>query len=909
MNVTRTVDIKARRFSLKYSSLGKLQKVFALLLLGALVLFGLVAIYTDVVGRQRTRSYSYTHWGKPTLFKWVNSSIKQRYSESWRTGFTAQPWKAQYMGQANLHVFEDWCGSTTDDLRKNVHYPLHPHIRTTVKKLAVAPEQTNYGLRIFGYLHPATDGEYVFALSSDDNSDFWLSTDESPLNLQLLAWIGKTGAEWTAPGEYEKFIHQTSMPIRLSAKTKYFFEVILKQNKIGIDHVAVAWRQLDQAKDFVIIESEHISLYVNESSMVLGDIEHIPQTVASHTQSNVTKQSSVADMQTEDPRDTFYHVPLINHTFLNGILPDCFYNPSYTLRGHRLQRYQGLNFVHLSYIYPNDHTRLTHMDTDNTCYYTYKPYYFSKYMVTDKTDAAVKEDSFGKNGQIMNHEPRFVNEEAQADLEEIRDNVLFPSYEDEYDRSPVIDRGLKILSLDNNNDTDQVNVLQQDTEYDKGKNVLVNPKPKLTQARNVVDRGELQAKKRPLQPSDKLDSKKTEKSNKMQKAPQPAPQRLLTLGDVLESKSSKNIRNLNFPSGKVDEWERAIEANMPLPAFNNEQQNPKTKWTQTFKINGKDYRAQKSHTLNMNCRLTGNMLLQEVEVQTIVEGFMEKINEKHSGLFTLERVVNVVMNADAVNGKRYLVELELNDQTGNLLRLSHYIYSLKSTKATLNQPKLCNPVGFKWNPQATVHFIIPVKNQAKWIHLLISDVEKLLKETSDDNFNLILTDFSSTDMNIEQALAKSKITRYQYKKLSGNFERSRGLQEGIQLIDDPHSIVFLFDLHIRFPSSIVDVIRKHSVEGYQAFAPIVMRLDCGASPLDAKGFWEVQGFGLLGIYKSDLDVVGGMNTKEFKDRWGGEDWELLDRILQAGLEVERFYIRNFYHHFHSKHGMWLANKG
>lgn len=34
-------------------------------------------------------------------------------------------------------------------------------------------------------------GDFEFAVSSDDNSEFWLSTDNSPRNVQLLAWVGR----------------------------------------------------------------------------------------------------------------------------------------------------------------------------------------------------------------------------------------------------------------------------------------------------------------------------------------------------------------------------------------------------------------------------------------------------------------------------------------------------------------------------------------------------------------------------------------------------------------------------------------------------------------------------------------------------------------------------------------------
>lgn len=44
--------------------------------------------------------------------------------------------------------------------------------------------------------------------------------------------------------------------------------------------------------------------------------------------------------------------------------------------------------------------------------------------------------------------------------------------------------------------------------------------------------------------------------------------------------------------------------------------------------------------------------------------------------------------------------------------------------------------------------------------------------------------------------------------------------------------------------------------------------------------------------------------ESFQHKWGGEDWDMIDRVLTVGLEVERLRMSGFYHFYHSKNGMW-----
>jgi hypothetical protein len=134
-------------------------------------------------------------------------------------------------------TYELWhgAGETVDDIPVETT----PDLLTEVSSLSETSTTFEYGVRVRGLLTAPLTGEYRFWITSDDNSELWLGTDESSASLIEIASVTGVGV-FADPGEWNKLGSQASAPIELEAGKRYRLLLLFKQGG-GPGHFMVGW--------------------------------------------------------------------------------------------------------------------------------------------------------------------------------------------------------------------------------------------------------------------------------------------------------------------------------------------------------------------------------------------------------------------------------------------------------------------------------------------------------------------------------------------------------------------------------------------------------------------------------------------------------------------------------------------
>jgi hypothetical protein len=177
------------------------------------------------------------------------------------------------IGTGGRLTYEFWSGVSAPTAEGIAAVPLHavPTSRSEITSTQVTANRGDYfGDRMHGYLTAPFSGDYVFHVSADENVELWISGSADPGRRLKRSWIvnGQVPA-----GSWSGQPTQQSLPVRLKAGERYYFEAI-RREMTGGDHFQVGWQKPGDAAPEVI-PSYALSPFTAEAGGGNGDTVYI----------------------------------------------------------------------------------------------------------------------------------------------------------------------------------------------------------------------------------------------------------------------------------------------------------------------------------------------------------------------------------------------------------------------------------------------------------------------------------------------------------------------------------------------------------------------------------------------------------------------------------------------------------
>lgn len=204
-------------------------------------------------------------------------------------------------GGISYAVYTNLAGTLVSDL---TNASVFPHDAAYEKQVALFEGDTNraggFGAVLRGFLLPPKTGSYTFWITSEADSELWLSTSTNSADISKIAYVSEDGS-WPGPRQWTALPAQQSAPIPLAAGYAYYVEARQKAGSAA-NHISVAWESAENGIAQTVIPGQCLSPYsINYFPHLQGFTNFLHQDAIAGT---CVGTVSVSDLNSRD-QDSF----------------------------------------------------------------------------------------------------------------------------------------------------------------------------------------------------------------------------------------------------------------------------------------------------------------------------------------------------------------------------------------------------------------------------------------------------------------------------------------------------------------------------------------------------------------------------------------------------------------------------
>lgn len=296
------------------------------------------------------------------------------------------------------------------------------------------------------------------------------------------------------------------------------------------------------------------------------------------------------------------------------------------------------------------------------------------------------------------------------------------------------------------------------------------------------------------------------------------------------------------------------------------------------------------------------------ELQIMLGKMMQVASQQHGRYMKFRKVTNGWVRHNPIRGNEYIVDAEFSEgRNGKVVE----------QRISLVRPLAVNYISLEDNSdiQTPVHFVLPITNVNDRFKEFMSMYENKFLKTG-EHVKLVLSVYGHDDVMFVNKVLVSYRKKYPKTSITvvegeGQFSRGRAMHLGMTKLYN-EDLAFLCDVDMTVEEGFLDRCRKNTIRSKRVYYPEFFKLynldyvyrNGKPRPRTSflkrpNGHWAYYSFGMLCIYKSDYESVGGMNTNIVG--WGDEDVNFFDRVLRKRLEVLRAPDVSLKHRWHEKH--------